>query len=289
MKLSAHTQLGLGFTQKMKDNLLMLQIQNMIKNNVEPHDQAISTMRIKRMFSEEKNQNYVFRKTAQAIAEGIKMSKGKAEDFRFLRKLQEKKVTFLMGKEAFYRWEKLGTDIFCIYVEQRDKIVSTPIASRSISASLDAITVKQDTITDLRYWIFGFDLETGFLLYPPDERDEVVEGIIMRFVRMLIFTELSKLETIVLKPREKFGTKKEGKFINDHRDKVVIVDSTWNKIFVNQGEFGVSRHLRLQACGKEWSDRELIVIKEFKKKGYNRKALKELAEEKTEKINSEAL
>lgn len=48
----------------------------------------------------------------------------------------------------------------------------------------------------------------------------------------------------------KIGTRKDGRYFNESREDIVIVDSTWNKIMVKTGEFGVSGHLRFQPSGE---------------------------------------
>lgn len=93
-----------------------------------------------------------------------------------------------------------------------------------------------------------------------------------QFLQLLIFTELAPLQTVVLKPNQSTGRFGFFKTRNESTQDIVIVDSTWNKTIVVVGKFAVRGHFRLQPCGKDRLERELIFINEFKKNGYVRQA-----------------
>ena len=64
--------------------------------------------------------------------------------------------------------------------------------------------------------------------------------------------------------------------IFENGEEVVVVDSTWNKTIIRVGEFGVSGHLRLQPFGKGRTNRKLIYVSDYMKKGYVRNAKKQV-------------
>lgn len=259
MKLNPQSQLGLAFDLNMRLNIFKLQKGNMDQSKVTQEEQLSAFKQIEDLFSDNDNQFYVFRETALSIAKRIKLDKGKLEDFSFLRNVKDKKVTYLMGKNMFYRWVKIRHIIFVGCV----KIIE------------DAQYVPPQK--HMLYWLFKINTDTGELMFPEDSADTEFEEMMMQFLRMFIFAELSELETVVLKPKEKTGTRKAGKYINDCTQGIRIVDSTWNKVMILKEGFSVSGHLRLQRFGRERKDAKLILIEEFKKSGYIRRAPKELA------------
>ena len=105
--------------------------------------------------------------------------------------------------------------------------------------------------------------------------DEYGEDICNLF-QLLVFTELAETEIVELAPGKKFGTRKQGKYLNETKSNVIVVDANWNKyVFTSEG-FNVRGHFRWQPCGVDRQQRKLIFIEEFQKKGYSRRPKKEL-------------
>jgi hypothetical protein len=125
--------------------------------------------------------------------------------------------------------------------------------------------------TYMRYTTFRINTENGNVSLPNTDKQETLD-LFKRFIQYLTFLEFSELETVTLKPNGKIGTKKEGKYLNESKNDVTIVDSTWNKTIVRVGGFGVVGHLRLQPIGQGRNNRKLIYISEYHKKGYVRNA-----------------
>lgn len=61
-------------------------------------------------------------------------------------------------------------------------------------------------------------------------------------------------------------------YTNPNKDNIKILDSSWYTSIVRDTGFNVNGHLRMQAYGHNWSERRLIYIDSFVKKGYIRKA-----------------
>ena len=211
-----------------------------------------SLSEINSLLSQDRNKNYLFKQSAMIIAERIKADKLLEENFSFLNRVKEgKKLTYLINEKCFYRWERVGAQIRCIYVE---------------------MAVVNGSLPFIKYNLWKFNLDSGVLSYPEQEYDEVFEATMMRFVRLLIFTELSELELVTLAPERSIGARRDGKYVNETKSDIVIVDSTWNKMIFRTTGFAVSGHLRLQRHGKGRNDVKLIYIEEFEKHGYVRKA-----------------
>lgn len=85
------------------------------------------------------------------------------------------------------------------------------------------------------------------------------------------FIKNCEIEIKELKPKEKYRTKGE-KHLNESKKQIRILDCTWFTTLISNIPQNVSGHFRWQACGKEFSQRKLIWIKDFVKNGFTRKA-----------------
>jgi len=113
---------------------------------------------------------------------------------------------------------------------------------------------------------FFVDTETGEYYFPPK-----YESLFTRFIKIIIFVELGDIEVIeIAGGRSNGATKKEGKIVNDTKNTVYIVDSSWNKLIVRTEGFAIRGHFRLQACGPGLKDRKLIWINAHVHNGYTR-------------------
>lgn len=254
MKITNKNQIGLSvpFFEK------QLIARHKSKYFVGSQDFEKADSEITSLLSQDRNKNYLLKQSAMIIAERIKAERLLDEDFKFLNRVKEgKKITYLIDSNSFYRWERVGDNIMCIYVNAND----TP----------------QGKLMQWNLW--KFNLDSGNISYPPHEYSDAFEKIMMRFVRLLIFTELSELELVTLAPDRSIGTRRDGKFVNETKSDIVIVDSSWNKMIFRTTGFAVSGHLRLQRHGKGRNDVKLIYIEEFEKHGYVRKAKSELVNE----------
>lgn len=283
MKLNSQSQLGLNITPQVVDNIVSCQWDNYISKcpDLELKEKAFN--QFYDVFSDEckrgssidrilkdptsgvkinqyerfQNQNYIIAKTATEMAKKIKIDEDKF-DVRFLNKIKDKKITFLLGNDLFIRYIKRGDEIMAI------RVTTTPVAGG---------------IAYMNYLSFKINTATGYISHVNNPDQPFADPQFKLFVQLLVFTELSKLEIKILAPREKFGTRKVGKFINESAHKITVIDSVWNTISVRNIGFGVSGHWRFQRCGKDFSEVEYIFIEPFRKKGYVRGAKKETSSE----------
>lgn len=100
--------------------------------------------------------------------------------------------------------------------------------------------------------------------------DGLNEDVYISFlVRLLCFIKYAEIQTKVIKPLSKeshIGIK----YVNETKQKIEILDSTWFTNIVREDGFSVRGHFRFQACGPGLSQRKLIWVPEFEKNGYVR-------------------
>ena len=218
-----------------------LGLPNLLMTNNELKD--LVTEKFSSIF-DQKNKPYLLKKSALAIADRIKIDKN------FHPRIFDKfaigfKGTIVVDENnlfLFWRDNKFIRGMHIIY---------------------------EPSINEITYHSFNLVIDTGQY---SDNYDEVKESV-DKFVKLLIFIYFGEIETVELKPNEKFGTKLSGdRWKNESQTTFIIVDSTWNKTIISSGGFTVSGHLRLQPCGVGRLDRKLIYIEEFEKDGYSRTA-----------------
>ena len=309
MILNGKTQLGLAFDKYMQDEIFNMHYQKYLAVDPDIDRRANGVAQVLDLFNNEGNQNYVFRKTVTDIASKIKLDKGKFEDLTFLTdKLPRKKCTYLMGSDKFYRWFRWedSSDISVVCIKMippepkeaaeidnmkkllelpKDQIIKlidqkksegklTPYEYNFVKSALDNKDYKNHAQKGIFYYLWG--IKDGKLHFPPDERNEDFYKEMMEFTKLLIFTELTEVETVELGPKQSSGTRKEGKWLNDTNKNVKVIDSSWNKVLIKGQSFNVTGHVRLQPFGPGMKHRKPIWVEEFEKEGYTRNALKEV-------------
>ncbi len=125
------------------------------------------------------------------------------------------------------------------------------------------------------YWITLFvDLEENKLaehFYSEDGK-----RIAPLLYALMCYIELCDNEEVIVKPKEKYGTKKTGNFINTFKLPIIVINNTWNVTTIRDEEFTVSGHVAIRMSGKGWSIPRLVYIEPYVKEGYVRKSGKQL-------------
>lgn len=191
-----------------------------------------------------------------------KVKVGEDFDFRLLHSLPNRKDTYFVNANCCVR-----------YTKQDDLIVGL----------IFNINLKDERVL----WNgFGIDTNTGSIHYSDkkimvDEQytnyvDTLLTINLYSFLRMLVYTELSDIETRVIQGNGSYGTRKNGKIKNESNTPITMVDTSWNIESIRITGFMVNGHYRMQRCGKGYSQVMLKWIDAFEKKGYTRRAKKEM-------------
>lgn len=208
------------------------------------------------------NNNYLIKGTAMEMAKKIKLDD--SFDMTFLSNLPTKKATFLLGKELAFRYYKTQDTLHGVIYFLEGDIFSWVLFKVNLLTGdvvLPDVKGKDDVIPKN---------EIGF-----SQMDDVYESEQFKlFIQLLIFVELSELVIEVLPPNRTTGTKKSGKYFNQSRLDIAIVDSKWNITSIRNDGFLVNGFWRNQRYGKENRRVKYIFIAPFMKQGYIRKAKK---------------
>lgn len=254
MKLNEKNQLGLNFNEAMRKEFYRLQDENYFSKLPEELTKPYKEQWL-HILSDEKNKNLLFTQSAMDIIDKIKIDKFEAS---ILKVKKDKKLTFLIDENVFYRVNLRQDEIHILHISKKNM----PLINNNISAYYSYDSFKIMPLLDT-------------VVYPNNPENYLSDIIFTKVLKMLIFTEYSEVTETLVKPNTKVGTRKEGRYFNESKKDFVLVDSTWNKEIVRNESFGVNGHFRLQRCGKNFEDRRLIYIREFTKKGYIRKPKKD--------------
>lgn len=93
----------------------------------------------------------------------------------------------------------------------------------------------------------------------------------------LLFLRFAETEHVVVGPKQRRGYVGKEKYFNETPLDVKIIDSSWFTEITTSEGFEVEGHFKMQAYGPNWSQKRLIYINDFKKKGYTRRAKKNIS------------
>lgn len=268
MIISPNKERGLDFPVSLQEKIVAERTQatnNIVHEDATEENKLLAIEQIKEVVKDSDSKFYIFSKPAKELADRIHFDfdKFQASFLSFIP--NGKKVTFLLG-DTFYRWVKLQNKIL-VFAYYEFPIISKLIESTKLGNG------KVLNNYDINYAFFSIHLKENQYSFP-NEIYPFTENTWIEIIRMIIFTELQELETVTLNPNQSVGTRKQGKFKNESKSRVVIVDSLWNKTLVRENGFLVSGHARLQGFGVGMQQRKLIWIDTFEKHGYVRQAKK---------------
>lgn len=95
------------------------------------------------------------------------------------------------------------------------------------------------------------------------------------YATLMTFMEQCEIETKVVESNKKYKTNGT-KIYNDTKQSITFLDCRWFTELIRTTPFLVSGHLRWQPCGEGNKKRKLIWVDSYEKKGYHRRATKEI-------------
>lgn len=276
MKIHKDKQAGLNFPEWFQKQITYERAKEIAsRRDVADVAKKKAIEEIAEIVSEQRNKFYIFTDAAYKISQSLKLDMDKF-DANFLSVIPNgKKITYLMG-DIFYRWIKTEEKIMVfgyhqrqLTPEEKEHYTKTTTPPNYLAEFNQKNPVPQ---FDAKWYFFSIHLAEDSYSLPPQVVAPFTKDTWIEFIKMIIFTELSELETVVLEPNQKTGTKKTGRYLNDSKSRVVIVDSAWSKKLIKSDGFLVSGHTRLQSYGAGNKYRKPIWIDSYEKEGYTREA-----------------
>lgn len=265
MKVSAHIGIKLLTDVHFCDRVFDTHVRRMQK--IIPSGEFLDndTERLKRLVYPRGSINYIVADTVMKNIEMIKLKK--PYEYKAIAKLPEGKRTFLLPNNEVVRLVKTGNDIQIGYF---------------------TLTEKGTPHEYIGWDFWGADLATGITTMQKNEmhRDIIDEEFFLKYFEhsidqhehiafaILCFIFLSEITEEVIAPGSRIGTKKQGKIINDSPFKFIRVHSKWNITTIRTEEIHVAPHLALRWTGVGRVNPRIVLIEQYTKSGYIRKAEK---------------
>lgn len=268
MKLNKHTQLGL-LIQNNPDaqaEILRQQMESIdaVRLNISQQEHDYGVNNLHELIEDKRdfiNINYLVKKSAMKMVDKIPLND--KFDLTYLTHIPNKKCTFLLGPDLSVRYYKTDKNVSTVfYFKEGDRI--SWIFLRIDLTTGNIILPKLNSLKAVEFTSDEFDFNDF-------DEDDMEKRTVKKFIQLLLFVELSELVVEILQPKQKTGTKKTERYLNESNSDIVIVDSKWNVISVRTEGFTVEGHWRFQPCGVGRLEREYIWIKTFEKHGYVRK------------------
>lgn len=202
------------------------------------------------IYTSDTDKNYLISEPALETINNIKVKNPYKILPLFFQSLQDGRATILLNKNHFFRYEKDGDSLICIYMRK------IPLESGNFYIDFDAFRLTPAKI-----------FHTQEYQYP-----DPIHDAIKMFIKVLIFLKCTNVvEIFEMKPKQKARVEhcNDKKWINKSGITVTLVNSDWNKMYYRTEEFEVSGHARFQRHGKGNQLVKLIWIDSYEKKGYS--------------------
>jgi hypothetical protein len=222
-----------------------------------------------------KHKLYYITRKVQDHSSLIKFEKIKLGWFR---NVKSQSSTYILSKEEFFRFRVVEGKVIYVMHFFKDPNIDPYTVQRMKSAFGEQKHPLKDFL-EYRFetFIIYLDEEKYPDGYMPD--NEIIGQNFKnkeRFIKLLLFIELSEVEIIEVGSNRKarlnpnWEKSLEGRVKNETEVDVILVNTSWNKITINTEGFDVSGHIRIQPYGPGRSYYKPIWIEEYQKQGFVR-------------------
>ena len=122
----------------------------------------------------------------------------------------------------------------------------------------------------IKYILLYVNIDTNDICEYMDNQENKELGPFL--YSLMCYVLLCENEEVIVTPGKKYGTKKEGNFINTFASNVIVINNTWNITSIRVDGFPVKGHPAIRWVGIGRSECKLVYIQPFQKNGYIRKS-----------------
>lgn len=227
------------------------------------------------VISEKNNKTYYIAKSVISKLELLDTKRCmELEGWKLFSSLPDFKKTYILpemttdyakyGGSGFVRVAKYGDVLFFVHVSS--KFLPPAERTKTLDSHMYTVMLYIDMSNEGQGMCTHWNSEDGKSLAP-------------FLFSLMCFVELCDNEVIIVQPKGKHGTRKEGKIINILPCPITIINNTWNVTKILQGTIHVVGHAQIYWTGSGRTIPKLIYKEPFIKEGYVRKSGKELDEQ----------
>lgn len=220
------------------------------------------------------NTNHKFYYLTKKVQEHSELIKFEKVNLGWFRNLKSQMSTYIINRHEFFRFKVVEKKEIYILHFYKDPNLSEEEFDfyRNMNFPLAEFNgYKFDTFKiyiDEEKYPDGFMPENELWGQNPINKE--------RFVKLLLFVELSEPTIEIVKDNQKiklddsWEKSMDGKVKNESGVNVILVNTMWNKVIINDSGFSVKGHIRIQPYGPGRTLYKPIWIDEFQKSGYIR-------------------
>lgn len=234
-------------------------------------DLDIREKRLKELHVNLKHKIFYITKKVQEHSELIKFDK---VNLGWFRNIKGQSSTYILNRHEFYRFK----------INEKKEIYILHFYKDPELSDEEFNKMRSYDIPNADFYGFKFDT---FIIYLDEER--YPDGFMpeneiwgqnpinkQKFVKLLLFIELSEPVIEIVNDNQKIKLNSDweksmdGKVKNESGVNVILVNTMWNKVLINDSGFSVKGHIRIQPYGPGRTLYKPIWIDEFQKNGYIR-------------------
>lgn len=213
------------------------------------------------LLSHDNNKNYY---VTQSVMDKLHLLDTKKcmdiEGWKLFHQLYSFKKTFILPDNKVVRVQKAPNGLYFCFLEF--KYLPVEQRTRTIEGEMNRV-------------LLFVDLENNKLAehFTSDDGRRIAPFL----YSLMCYVELCDNQEVIVAPKQKYGTKKTGNFINTLPLTLTVINNTWNVTTVRTDGFDVIGHSAIRWSGVGKVKAKLVFIEPFRKHGYKRKSGKELS------------
>lgn len=244
----------------------IMEITNWNENDLRKREESLRDLHI--------NHGHKFFYITQKVQEHSELIKYEKINLGWFRNLKNQLSTYITNRHEFFRFKVIEKKEILILHFYKDPTLSEEQFNYYRSLDVPYAEFNGYKFDTFKIYIDEEKYPDGFM--PENEIWQQNPTNKQRFVKLLLFVELSEPVIEILKDNQKIKLDEtweksmDGKVLNESGLNVILVNTMWNKVIIKDSGFSVKGHIRIQPYGPGRNLYKPIWIDEFQKNGYIR-------------------
>ena len=220
------------------------------------------------------NTNHKFYYITKKVQDHSELIKYEKINLGWFRKMKSQMSTYIINRHEFFRFKVVERKEIYVLHFYKDPQLSDEEFDFYRNMNVPYAEFNGYKFDTFKIYIDEEKYPDGFM--PENELWNQNPINKQRFVKLLLFIELTEPTIEIVKDNQKiklddsWEKSMDGKVKNESGVNVILVNTMWNKVIINDSGFSVKGHIRIQPYGPGRTLYKPIWIDEFQKSGYIR-------------------
>ena len=220
------------------------------------------------------NTNHKFYYITKKVQEHSELIKYEKVNLGWFRQIKNQMSTYILNRHEFFRFKVVEKKEIYILHFYKDPQLSDEEFDFYRNMNIPYAEFNGYKFDTFKIYIDEEKYPDGFM--PENELWNQNPINKQRFVKLLLFIELTEPTIEIVRDNQKikldssWEKSMDGKVKNESGVNVILVNTMWNKVIINDSGFSVKGHIRIQPYGPGRTLYKPIWIDEFQKSGYIR-------------------